>query len=208
MMLSLQLDETGCDIAYDSAADCDGTLMGAPVWQPDGGLAAGALQFDGEDDYVSSDPVLNPAIGPFSVVAWIVGGAPGQVILSQADGASGLCMDSVEGNGMTELTNSGRSYVGPMFSQASITDGDWHRIGFVWDGSYRHLYVDGVEVAGDVVPLSALKGSDGGLYLGAGSNLAPGTFFCSLIDDDRIYNRAVHPQWRCSLRKRVQELAT
>jgi len=94
---------------------------------------------------------------------------------------------------MTELTNSGRSSVGPMLSQAIITDGNWHRIGFVWDGSHRHLYVDGTEVAKDTAPLSALEGSDGGLYFGVGSTLVPGTFFSGLIDDIRIYNRVVAP---------------
>ena len=80
-----------------------------------------------------------------------------------------------------------------MSSEASVADGNWHRIGFVWDGSYRHLYVDGVEVARDDAPQSTLKGSDGDLYLGAGSTLAPGIFFSGLIDDVRIYNRAVSP---------------
>ncbi len=35
-------------------------------------------------------------------------------------------------------------------------------IGFAWDGLYRHLYVDGVEVARDDAPLTSLKGSDAG----------------------------------------------
>ncbi|MHC4166972.1 MAG: LamG-like jellyroll fold domain-containing protein [Planctomycetota bacterium] len=69
----------------------------------------------------------------------------------------------------------------------------WHRIGLVWDGSYRCLYVDGVEVVSDNTLLTSLKGSDGGLYLGAGSSLAPGTFFSGLIDDVRIYNPTVRP---------------
>jgi len=191
------LDEAQGVIAYDSAADRDGTLMGGPVWQPDGGIVDGALQFDGIDDYVSTDPVLNPAdpeiSSGFSVVAWVMGGAPGQAVLSQADGASWLCTGSVEGYLMTELTNSGRSSVGPMLSQANITDGNWHRIGFVWDGSYRHLYVDGAEVARDAATLSDLESADGGLYFGVGSTLTPGTFFSGLIDDVRIYNRVVKP---------------
>ncbi len=93
---------------------------------------------------------------------------------------------------MTELTNSGRSG-GPMLSQTNITDSEWHRIGLVWDGSHRHLYVDGAEVANDAAPLSSLEGAEGGLYFGVGSTLAPGTFFSGLIDDVRIYNRAVKP---------------
>jgi len=187
------LDEAQGVIAFDSAADRDGTLMGGPVWQPDGGMVAGALQFDGADDYVTTDLVLDPADGAFSVVAWIKGGAPGQAVLSQANGVSWLCTDSVEGCLMTELTNSGRSAVGPMLSQANITDGNWHRIGFVWDGSYRHLYVDGAEVANDAAPLSDLESAEAGLYFGVGSTLAPGTFFSGLIDDVRIHSRATSP---------------
>jgi hypothetical protein len=35
--------------------------------------------------------------------------------------------------------------------------------------------------------------SAGGLYIGAGTNLEPGSFFSGLIDDIRIYNRAIAP---------------
>ena len=187
------LDEAQGVIAYNNVTDCDGTLMGGPVWQPDDGVVAGALQFDGIDDYISIDPVLNPAEGLFSIVAWFKGGAPGQAVLSQADGSSWLCLDSVEACLMTELKASGRSSGAPLFSEAIITDGNWHRIGFVWDGSCRHLYVDGLEVAKDVAPLSSLEDAYGGLYFGVGSTLGPATFFSGLIDDVRVYNRAVSP---------------
>ncbi|MBL7189169.1 MAG: PD40 domain-containing protein [Phycisphaerae bacterium] len=191
------LDEAQGVIAYDSAANSDGVLVGGPVWQPEGGMVAGTLQFDGVDDYVSTDLVLNPAdpeiSSGFSVIAWIKDGAPGQAIMSQADGVNWLCIDSIEGCLMTELTNTGRSSVGPMLSQAKVIDDDWHRIGIVWDGSYRCLHVDGVEVVRDDAPLSALEGSEGGVYIGAGQALDAGSFFSGLIDDIRIYNRAVSP---------------
>jgi hypothetical protein len=41
--------------------------------------------------------------------------------------------------------------------------------------------------------LSNLEDTYGDLFFGAGSTLAPGTFFSGLIDDIRIYNRAVSP---------------
>jgi N-acetylneuraminic acid mutarotase len=185
------LDETQGDIAYDSVSVCDGILNGNPVWQPDGGMVTGALQFDGFGDYVSTDPVLNPAYRIFSVIAWIKGGAPGQIILSQMNGTSWLQIDSTEGYLMTGLKLD-RSDT-PLVSQTCIIDGTWHRIGFVWDGLFRHLYVDGIEVATDVSPLSGLASAEGGLYFGAGCTLAPGSFFSGLIDDVRIYNRAVNP---------------
>jgi hypothetical protein len=55
------------------------------------------------------------------------------------------------------------------------------------------LHVDGVEVAGDIEPLTSLKDSEGGLYFGTGSDLIAGTFFSGLIDDVRIYNRVISP---------------
>ena len=39
----------------------------------------------------------------------------------------------------------------------------------------------------------SLAAAGGGLYLGAGSALSPGNFWSGLIDDVRIYNRAVKP---------------
>ena len=183
------LDEAQGSIAYNSVADCDGTLIGDPVWQPDAGMVVGALQFDGIDDYISTETVLNPSDGPFSILAWIKGDAPDQVVVSQQSMANWLATDT-DGNLITELTGPGRS-AGPLSSDTVITDGQWHRIGLVWDGSNRTLYVDGVMVAEDTQ--NGLASSSGGLYIGTGSNLAAGTFFSGLIDDIRIYNRAVHP---------------
>jgi len=64
-------------------------------------------------------------------------------------------------------------------------------VGLTWDGSNRILYVDDVEVAKDTQ--AQLGGSAGGLYIVAGKNLEPGSFFSGLIDDVRIYNRVVRP---------------
>jgi N-acetylneuraminic acid mutarotase len=186
-------DEAQGEIAYDNAGTCDGTLLGDPVWQPAGGMLAGALQFDGIDDYVETPFVLNPADGPFSVFAWVKGGAPGQVVLSQIGGANWLCTDSLEGNLMTGLSYpaGGRIRPQPLVSEFVITDGNWHRIGLVWDGSHRTLYVDDVVVAEDTQ--AKLEGSDGGLYISTGTAMEPGSFWSGLIDDVRIYYRVVKP---------------
>jgi hypothetical protein len=187
-----KLDETEGGIAYDSAGveDCNGILMGGPVWLPDGGIVSGALQFDGVDDYVSTDPILNPADGSFGVFAWVKGGAPGQVVISQTDGANWLLADPSGGNLMTELKGSSRG-AAALVSQTAIADGNWHRIGFVWDGSNRILYIDDEEVASDTQ--TDIGSSESGLYFGVSNTLAPNTFWSGLIDDIRIYNRAVSP---------------
>jgi len=190
-----KLDETEGDIAEDAAGDSHGTVHGDALWQPAGGMKDGALKFDGIDDYVSADFVLNLADGAFSVFAWIQGGAPGQVIISQTDGETWLGTEPVSGKLMTGLVAPpvGRFIPQPLVSESVITDGQWHRVGFVWDGSYRSLYVDGIEVAKDAAAQAALKPATGGLYIGAGKNLETGTFFSGLIDEVRIYNRVVSP---------------
>jgi len=75
-----------------------------------------------------------------------------------------------------------------------ITDGDWHRVGFVWDGARRHLYADDAEVAADSSDLLRnLVSYYSILYIGAGKSREAGSFWSGLIDDVRIYNRAVSP---------------
>jgi len=184
------LDEEMGNIAYDSVGKNYGTLQGDPIWKPTEGKINGALLFDGIDDCVVVGYPLNLADGDFSVFVWVKGDTPGQVILSQIGAANWLCTDSVEGYLMTELKDPGRGST-PLLSQTCITNDDWHRIGLVWDGNYRHLYVDGVEVANDDVPLSSLASADGGLFFGTGCYRKPGTFFSGLIDDVRIYNQAL-----------------
>ncbi|HCO96930.1 MAG TPA: hypothetical protein DIU00_23830 [Phycisphaerales bacterium] len=183
------LDETDGMFAVDSAGDNDAVVVGGATWQPDGGKIDGALQLDGIDGYGITGAILNPADDPFSVYVWIKDGVPGQVFVSQQAMANWLTVDA-EGNLMTELKCTGRS-AGPLYSETVITDGQWHRIGLVWDGSNRTLYVDGVAVADDIQP--GLEGSQMGLYIGTGKAMEPGTYFSGLIDDVRIYNRAVSP---------------
>ena len=80
-----------------------------------------------------------------------------------------------------------------LVSDSALTNSNWHCIGFVWDGSYRTLYVDDIEVAKDTQAQTGVASTYHGLHIGAGSNLAAGSFWSGLIDDVRIYNRAVTP---------------
>jgi hypothetical protein len=186
------LDETEGDIAFDSAGLNDAFVFGGALWQPSAGHVDGAIQLDGSDDVLVADAPLNPADGPFSVFAWIKGGTPGQVIISQVGGANWLCADALEGNLMTDLKYvGGRLTEPPLASRTLITDDAWHRVALSWDGKNRILYVDGVEVAKDTQP--GFVSLEGDLYIGTGKDMALGTCWSGLIDDIRIYNRAVSP---------------
>jgi len=182
------LDETEGTVASDSAGENDGTVMGSPVWHPDAGMVDGALEFDGVGTFVVSDLAVKSADGPFSILAWVKGGQPGQVLISQQGGGDWLSINPADGTLATECAGRVNR---PLFSEGVITDGKWHRIGITWDGTSRRLYMDSEEVATD--SQDSLASSDGGLMFGAGKHLAAGSFFSGLIDDVRIYDRIVKP---------------
>jgi L-ascorbate metabolism protein UlaG (beta-lactamase superfamily) len=192
-----KFDEADGIIADDYAGENDGILYGEPLWKPAGGKVDGALELDGLDDYIETGFVLSPADGVFSVFAWIKGGSPGQVIISQTDGSgkgdTWLGLESTEGKLISGLVPPpiGRAVPQPLEADIIIADSDWHHICFVWDGSYRSLFMDGVEAAQDAQTLKPLNAADGGLYIGAGKTLEEGTFFSGMIDDVRIYNQAL-----------------
>jgi hypothetical protein len=183
------LDEAQGTVASDSAGANDGTILGVPIWQPNTGKVGGALEFDGTY-FIVADAALNPADGPFSILAWVKGGEPGQAIISQADGTNWLTTDPATGALMTDLKRGGRLGKA-LCSDAITTDGVWHRVAFTWDDSARRLYMDSILVAEDTQ--SKLADCYGGLNIGCGKDIAPGTFFTGLIDDVRIYTRVVRP---------------
>jgi hypothetical protein len=185
------LDQTEGIMVVESIGGRKGYAIGDPVWQPNGGIVNGAIQLDGIDDYVVITGIVpNPAEAPFSVLAWINGGSTGQVVVSQPENGANWLMTDAEGNLISELRSPGRDG-NPILSQTNVNDGNWHRIGLVWDGSNRTLYVDDIAVAQDTQ--DSLEGSDSGLYIGCGKGMETGTFFSGLIDDLRIYNRVVIP---------------
>ena len=72
-----------------------------------------------------------------------------------------------------------------------VSVGAWHRVGFTWDGSSRRLYVDDALVAEDTQ--DGLTAASGNVTIGPGATRAPDTYWTGLIDDVRIYNRAIRP---------------
>ena len=188
-------DETTGDVAADRAGNFDATLYGDPAWRPDAGVIGGALELDGVDDYASAGHILRPDEGPFTVFAWIKGGGPGQVILSQAnsDGpVTWIGLDAQTGALMTTLQDTGR-FTTSLVSEVPIADDAWHEIRFVWDGARRTLYVDNDEAIADTRDLGTLQYSNNDFFVGVGEDLTPGTFFTGLVDEFRFYDAALKP---------------
>jgi len=193
-----KLDEIDGSIALDSVGRFDGTLNGNPQWQPVDGKKDGAVHFDGIDDFISTPFILDPALSSFSVFAYVKGGIPGQVILSQEGCTNWIMLDLNDGSLRTDLKEPATEGRGatpagpPLISSAVVNDGNWHQVGFVRDESGRILYVDGIEVAHDTA--DNLESGEGGLYFGASYMLETDGFFSGFIDDIRIYDKALTRQ--------------
>jgi hypothetical protein len=187
-----KLDENEGAIVYDSVGEIQAELFGDPVWQPTDGMFNGALLLDGIDDFVGTWGIrgLTDSDGDFSMFAWVKGGAPGQVVVSQWKGVNWLMADASNGYLKTDLKEAGDT-AQSLVSEVTITDGQWHRVCITWDGTNRILYVDDVAVASDTQ--MSLERTAMGLNIGCGPNEESGTFWSGLIDDVRIYNRAVTP---------------
>ena len=183
-----KLDESEGAVASDSAGANDGVVVGA-TWRPEEGAVGGAIQCDGVDDQIETSSKVNLDGASFSVLAWVKTEIAGRVILSQSGGQNWLLTDS-DGALMTDLKRPGRSPVG-LSSHGVLVDGQWHRVGLTWENSHRALYLDDAVVAEDEPGL--LPNLSGILHIGAGANLEPDAFWSGLIDDVRIYNRAITP---------------
>ncbi len=183
------LDEGAGSVAIDWAGQHYAMIVGDVVWEPNG-VVDGALAFDGQENFMRTvDSILDPATGPLSVIAWVKGGGPNRVIVSQFGGADWLYLNQY-GMLTTDLKASGQDGTS-LTSDAWLLDDHWHRVALVWDGTNRALRVDGVEVATDTQP--NLAASSGSLQIGTGKGRAADTFWSGLMDDIRVYRRATRP---------------
>jgi hypothetical protein len=189
-----KLDEVEGVIAHDSIGDSDATVVGGATWQPEGGLVDGALELDGVDDHVDTGFVADPKAGAIRVVCWVKTDAAGGTIVSHMPGApfgsAWLATDPADGTLVSDMMFP----LPALHSTYVVADGQWHEVTAEWDGTYRRIWVDNHEVAKDALPMTLPPFNwNATLIIGAGANLEVGSFFSGLIDDVRVYNRAVEP---------------
>jgi len=187
-----KLDDGEGVIAVDSANGLDGILMGDPQWSA--GVLGGALDFDGDGDYVDcgTNATLNGLSDAITVSAWVN-------IRSVTTTWMGIVMKGETAwrlgvNGDTTGIHWGFTGGDRGWQAAnSVTElplDEWHHIAATYDKSVGGTnYVDGVAEAVNPDP-DGVAGNEMPLLLGENPE-ALGRLFDGLLDDVRIYDRAL-----------------
>ena len=190
-----KLDETSGTIASDSAGDHDGTVKGNPLWLPDGGMLGGALQLDGDGDYVEiGDHDDFDLTEQMTVSAWIqVDTFDRQWHAIVTKGDSAWRLHRYRGNNTIgfHYTRPGATYAAAN-GVRSVKDGEWHHVAGTCDGSVICLYIDGT--------LDAFSATSGPMATNSypvliGENAEQRSrYWHGLIDDVRLYDIALDAQ--------------
>ena len=174
-----------------------GTLVNNPVWTA--GILGQALAFDGVASHVDVPHAGALNAYPLTIAAWIKTGA--------TTGVAAIVNKFVAGtaNGYQLFLDNGRLcawylrdasnviYDGTSCTLATsgYTDNQWHHVAFVVDASGGRLYVDGVQrAARSWTGVPGAPTTTQPLHIGDYAGAA-GAVFSGLIDDVRIYSRAL-----------------
>ncbi|MHC4557447.1 MAG: LamG-like jellyroll fold domain-containing protein [Planctomycetota bacterium] len=189
-----KFDDSSGDVAVDSSSnDLDGALLGDPSWTD--GVLDGALQFDGDGDYVDfgNDQKFDIA-GQITISAWIKVDAfdrEWQTVIAKGDSSWRLQRNT--SNNTLEFACTGLLVPGTrysnVFSNTGVNDGQWHHVAGTYNDLQICLYVDGTLDA-SANAAGSININDHSVYVGENAE-KPERFWNGLIDDVRIYNYAL-----------------
>jgi hypothetical protein len=188
-----KFDEDQGSIAYDSAGNNHGIVYGAQ-WTT--GQIDGALYFDGLNDYVMiPNESYFDITDRITLAVWIKVNSLDrgwQAIITKGDWAWRL-QRSRENNviefALTWIPPEGG--YGNIVGRGNINDGRWHHICGTYDGAHIRLYMDGVEDSASPAAYSGgISTNNYNVLIGENAQL-PGRYWNGLIDDVRIYVRAL-----------------
>jgi subtilisin family serine protease len=190
-----KFDEGSGTIAYDSAGDNDGTLIGDPCWVA-GKIGSYALDFDGSGDYVSVGNTVIHNLPKGTFTAWVnpadlssnCGGYNFAYIMGANNNTGGELGFRVNGDGSGWASVQNTVPGGALaFPAGSVAVGSWHFVSMTWDGSYWKVYINGVEKDSKSFSQGTSSATNTAL-IGKGWD---GCTWNGKIDDVRIYDRAL-----------------
>jgi hypothetical protein len=195
------LDELHGTTAYDSAGTTDGTWFNGPVaTNPGAARVDRALKFDGVDDSVraSSTPAVNLGTSDFTIEGWLAMNASGRRAVvdkrTVSPGAEQGYALYIE-NGELSFRMAVAGVIDDFDSGTLVDDLQWHHVVVtleraVTDGGL--FYVDGEPVEHfDATALAGSLDNPQGLNLGRSSDPSSRDHFEGVLDEIKIYNRAL-----------------
>jgi len=191
LVLWLKFNEGSGNIAYDSSFyNNHGTIYGA-VWTD--GKFGKALSFDGVDDYVKVPHSASLDItDEITVTVWCV--VTGKLdewvgIVAKDDHSANRSWNIHESHTREFFYYLNLPEGGGGFSLEVVPElGKWYFLAFTYDGNVRKGYVNG-EVKHTISASGSISSTN--MPVAVGSNSAFGENFQGLIDEVRIYNRAL-----------------
>ena len=184
-----KLDEYNGQTAYDSSPfGHDGVVNGDAAWRSYGGRINGALEFDGQDDYVEITGYKGIlGSNPRTCTAWIKTTDGGVIMNWGAIGVSARWRTVVDANGRLRQEVGGGAIVGSTI----VGDGKWHHVAVASDGGNIKnvvLYVDGKrDVPSSVGDRTIDTQPDSDVTIGAALDM----YFAGLIDNVCLYDRVL-----------------
>jgi len=177
-------------------------LYYSPTWRPSGGRTGGALEFDGDDDYVQSPNDISKLqlTGDYTLSVWIKADATqkswaGVFSKCNPSGSTNHWTIQFDSSSPKKLVVYHPDYLpSPKYWDTGINltgiAGAWHHIGVVRSGTTMTSYLDGVK-RNTGAWANAPGSGDGHFNMGADRTVSSTYVYKGLIDDVRIYNRAL-----------------
>ncbi len=186
-LLVYHFSENGAAPADASGRGNHGDRPGISV---QGALIGGGLRLTGRQPITAaaSPSVAVPAGGPLTVSTWASSSSPvpDGAIVSRSQGGTGFEFGLNNGVPYVDVISGGAS--NRISAAEPVASGTWTHLAFSGDGSGTTLYVDGVPVNSQPIPIPAM---DGDVRIGVQSNGDPG--FQGEIDELRIQSVAPPP---------------
>jgi glucose/arabinose dehydrogenase/PKD repeat protein len=190
LVLGYGFEETSGQAANDvSAADNDGTING-PTGTASGKFGR-ALSFDGTNDRVDvPDAASLDLTTAMTLEAWVrpTTNSGWRSALFKERGTTSMVYALYSSNGSKPTTETFTSAVNAVPGPTGLTVNTWTHLASTYDGTTVRLFVNGTQVASKVAT-GAMPSTANPLRIGG--NAVYGDYFSGLIDEVRIYNRAL-----------------
>lgn len=192
------MDETSGQLVKNVAGTKSGIATGTTVTT---GYNSNARSFNGSSDYLSLayNPVFNPSV--LTVASWIKTNSSATqsvVALPGCDFDQSPCAYTpyqlyIDGGYLKAQLYNNSSQTITLTSPTQVNTNNWHHVALSFGGGVAKLFIDGEVVASDSLSGTMSQVTNDRLFIGATwlYSTGVGRYFAGLIDEVRIYNRAL-----------------